>query len=271
MLLQKCRGIDPTLIVDDHGGINKTVSVENSFRRGTITSRESVWDAMADLFTRLPRLLDQRQSCSHCAERAFPNTIRVTARVVDKNVQKRRPFATKSKQCGFDGKRLMQVSEASKRSEQLRIAVAPLLESLLFRSAESEINVTRLNVAMTNFSDLHSGSTLPEMREGLGSRNVAQLLACQTPMASQNDKHQRVKDPSKKRKGSHSFGGIDRNRQRIRETSSDLFSGEIDPAVLAELPTSIAEEVCRNYGILSERNPQTTIEQFFKKRKNSSV
>jgi hypothetical protein len=91
-LLDLCRGIDHTVVVDDEGGPPKTLSVENSFRRGTTTTMTigvgstlpAQWHdkLLGDLYRRLPRLFDDRTAWSTHPELAYPTTIRLTVRLV---------------------------------------------------------------------------------------------------------------------------------------------------------------------------------------------
>lgn len=160
--MQRCRGLDTTDIVDDDGLLPKTVSVENSFRRGTICSRDLVWRAMDDdLLQRLPLLLNDRTSWSVNPHVAFPNTIRMTVRFVDmsllhsnnNNKRRRRPFVTKSKQRPIPlGRSLVEETDPTKQSLIIKRLVQPLLEELLLSC--KDINVTRLNIALTNFQDV---------------------------------------------------------------------------------------------------------------------
>lgn len=156
LLLQRCRGLDTTDIIDDEGLLPKTVSIENSFKRGSICSMDLVWRAMDDLLQRLPLLLNDRTSWATNPHLAFPNTIRMTVRVVDRNVRhKRRPFVTKSKQKPIPmGRALVKETNPVKQSLIIKRLVQPLLEELL--SSSNELNVTRLNIAMTNFQDILS-------------------------------------------------------------------------------------------------------------------
>lgn len=174
-MLQKCRGIDISTVVDDQGGLPKTVSVENSFKRGSVLTQERVCQAMEDLYTRLPRLLHERAGWSTSTSskstastslplslslkpppQDYPTTIRLTARVVvkDPSLQssptgstRRRPFVTHSKQVAFDGQAFM--NESSQPATFLRRCVKPLLRELVFKS--TDMDVTRLNIALTNF------------------------------------------------------------------------------------------------------------------------
>jgi hypothetical protein len=108
-----------------------------------------------DLFLRLPRLLEDRMSWALDPDRAFPTTIRLTVRMVDPRLlHKRRPFVTRSKQASVDGKALIQEKDQQNRSLLLKRHVTPLLRQLLAPSETKDINVTRLNIAVTNFQDV---------------------------------------------------------------------------------------------------------------------
>jgi hypothetical protein len=172
--------VDTTKIIDDEGGLTKTVSVENSFRRGTVCSVPLVHQAMADLYVRLPKLLQERQQQSTQPQNAFPTTIRLTARSFvgpandqqeqsdnDKPLtskwesnqpkqagRRRRSHVTKSKQAPIDGRWLLS-NQLEEQQLFLKRAVAPLLQELIFGSRNS-LNITRLNIAMTGFADQKS-------------------------------------------------------------------------------------------------------------------
>lgn len=162
-LLDKCRGLDFSRVVDDHGGLARTLSVENSFRRDSVTTIDAVHNAMCDLYVRLPRLLRERTLWSPCPEKAFPHTIRLTARFgVDDDADavrgggRRRHTVTKSKQSPItEGNKLLEL-DTEQTADLLRRLLLPLLQALVFRN--QPFNVTRLNVALANFQDV----SLPE-------------------------------------------------------------------------------------------------------------
>ena len=159
LLLQRCRGLDETEIVDDEGGLPKVVSVENSFRRGTVCSMDSIQNALDDLYQRLPLLLNDRTSWSNLPDKAYPTTVRMTIRMVDhQKVVSRRPFVTKSKQSPITkevGKKLIPPQQdQSTQSLLMKQLFAPLLRELLLLTRCQGINVTRLNIAVTNFQDV---------------------------------------------------------------------------------------------------------------------
>jgi hypothetical protein len=147
-LLDLCRGIDTSTVVDDHGGLAQTLSVENSFRQGTLQTRQAMLQAMEDLYKRLPILLTERTNWSSNPKLAFPQTLRLTIRSVSPHNNQR---LTHSKQIPIDGNRL----SGKDPSDLLRHWVVPLLDLLLVSVAHKDgaMDVTRINVALTNFQD----------------------------------------------------------------------------------------------------------------------
>ena len=255
-LLLKCQGVDRSCIQDDNGGLAKTVSVENSFRRNTVRTSSAVWRALEDLFWRLPQLLDDRRACSEYPAQCFPTTIRLTAAVVDKRIEKRRPFVTRSKQCSVDGKSLMVETSQVKRSDILRKAVTPLINALVLNNTSVDMNIVRLNVAVTGFQDLQQ-----------------QSAAASSPWAAFTTNETNSKRPSKRHRpqdGAMSqFKSLaaDQDTRSPKARSYDQLSSseEVDPAVLAELPADIRSEVCRTYG--TKDSSRRTIDQFFTRKK----
>jgi nucleotidyltransferase/DNA polymerase involved in DNA repair len=189
LILERCRGLDSAVVADDGGGVPQTVSVENSFRRGTVTTKAAVQDALAELCRRLPPLIQDRVAWSRNPSLAYPTTIRLTVRAMRKvdpeqrAIPKRRnPYSiTKSKQANIGmqrGKVLLLTSnrnnmtpiveEETRAVRTLRDAVNPLLQQLVFRNEEtysdgngngscsspSSINITRMNLAVSNFQDV---------------------------------------------------------------------------------------------------------------------
>ena len=245
--------MDDTRIKDDAGGLPKTVSVENSFRRYTVTTETAVWNSLQDLFWRLPRLLDDRQHNSEHPDRSYPTTVRLTAGMVDTRLlpTKKRPFVTKSKQCSLNGKALMAETSDAKRSEMIQQAVTPLVNSLILN--DSDINVVRLNIAVTGFQDLSTESSSPQQAspwatfatKGGSKRQRTQLEIIGDSSANQTRKVEAVA-------GS------------IHTTGSNASSMAVDPAVLAELPADIRAEVCQTFN--AKDTPKRTIDQFFAKK-----
>ncbi|KAL7567315.1 hypothetical protein ACA910_015689 [Epithemia clementina (nom. ined.)] len=193
-ILNLCRGWDPTPVLDDDGGLTKQVSVEDSFRRGTNVTAESVHQAMHALSVRLPKLLRERQASSHAPHLAYPTTLRLTVRVVDPNAhdaaqqcqrrqqhdphqRSRRPFLTHSKQCPFDGKAYLRANP-EERPNLLAKAVEPMLYALVLHKSppHHQINVTRMNLAAAQFQDLPLTTTSSSSPAStpLSSRNAMQ-------------------------------------------------------------------------------------------------
>jgi impB/mucB/samB family C-terminal domain len=156
-ILDLCNGIDNTLIEDDDGTLQKSLSVENSLRNGTIRTKTQVLQIVEDLYRRLPLLLHDRKEWSEYPSLAYPTVIRVTARssfdLIAKG-RRDRSFTTRSQQSKFEGGRAIcnDGLNASDAAAILRQSVTPLLHSLLFTS--QVINVTRLNICVTNFQDI---------------------------------------------------------------------------------------------------------------------
>lgn len=144
LLIHRCRGIDMERLRDDGGALSKTISVENSFRRGTVTCTDKVVENIDTLIYRLLKLLRKRTISSHSPSKSFPRVIRLTARNV--------PFQNMSKQMKFDGKTMLQMTKEGDQVVMIRKAVGSLLD--LFQGFKDGINVTRLNLAMTSFADL---------------------------------------------------------------------------------------------------------------------
>jgi hypothetical protein len=150
--------LDKSAVVDDEGAITKTVSVEDSFHRGTVKSMDKVWEALYALFIRLPKLLQDRADISSNPKLAYPSTLRLTVRVLDPSLQEerhRRPFVTHSKQMTINGKALMEVTDAKKQASLLTEWVKPLVKTLLItKRSTSELDLTRINLAVTGFADV---------------------------------------------------------------------------------------------------------------------
>ena len=239
MLLEKCRGIDQSKILDDDGSLTKTVSVENSMRRGTTLTKDSVWKEVNELFRRLPRLLIDRQLASMKPELAVPTTFRLTVRVVDKSpvALKRSPTATRSKQVPFEGGEYMRKGISHEQQfEMLRILVNPLLDCLAFD--QEYIDVTRINLATTNFLDLKKDFS--HMSKG--------SFVPLSKYLSQSDIRQSTPLSSVKRSNHMAANSFMTKRPKITPAISDISSNiVIDPTFLAELPPSIAEEVRKSY------------------------
>lgn len=267
MIIQKCRGVDESTIEDDNGGLTKSVSVENSFRRGTVTSEAAVWRGVEELLVRLPRLLDERRASSHNPNMAYPTTIRVTARVVDpkllpshKRRRRRRPFVTNSRQCRFDGKKYLGLKSSEARRSLLKQAVTPFVVALvLHNETVPAINLTRINIAVTNFQDLND------------NHDSLQTLTFPTTTTSLSQsphwKTQALFHPSSRLTTTTTRPAQSRSTQESPRTPRAFFSqSQIDPDVLAELPPEIAAEVQAMHRINPPPKRRRRIDDFFAKR-----
>jgi len=155
LLIQQCRGLDTSDIVDDNAGLPKSVSVENSFRRGTLLTEDAVKGAMEDLYRRLPLLLQDRASWAKEPKKSYPHTIRLTVRLLLdpqlSSTTKRRSSRVTSRQCRFDGLRyLVQETDLHVQSESIKKHVLPMLREMLL----PRIDVTRINISVTGFQDI---------------------------------------------------------------------------------------------------------------------
>lgn len=194
-LLLKCAGIDNTPIEDDLGGLPKTVSVEDSFRRGTVTTRDAVTKAANNVCSRLPALLHERSLVSNNTLLAYPTTLRLTVRlVIDPNDpcktsrqpgrSRRRPFETFSKQIPFPGKTFVKIDE-SQKPELLYQNISGMLRALVLD--KPCFDVTRLNLAATNFGDLDTGSGVHH-----GSPSKQRILSQTASFFTQTQQHSQV-------------------------------------------------------------------------------
>jgi hypothetical protein len=261
LLLQRCRGLDMTEVVDDQGGLPKTVSVENSFRRGSVQTLQAVWSALEELLVRLPRLLRDRKSWSDCPDNAFPVTIRLTVRLVDSNLQDKkrtsRPFVTRSKQKPLDGKDLFILTDLLKQADFLKQSISPLVSQLMVNAGGTNFNVTRLNLAVTNFQDIPTPISSP------GSAGHFHFpLSQHRPRNPETDHHDNAhaKNPPTER---HHFSSTSTALKRRNLAAPSA----IDPSVLSQLPQDIAEEVRRDYHSVTKK---TRIDHFFSSRKGPS-
>ena len=153
LLLNRCKGIDTKNIEDDGGSLPKTVSVEDSFVRGSLTCIEEVIRNLDILFVRLLRLLERRKEVSNSPQNAYPRTIRLTARIVDHSITtNRRSFRNISKQAAFSGQVMMGMKCKADQMTLLKRCTLPLLEIL--KELTVGLNVTRLNLATVSFADI---------------------------------------------------------------------------------------------------------------------
>eukprot|EP00977_Amphora_coffeiformis_P001541 scaffold296_cov102-Amphora_coffeaeformis.AAC.29 len=269
-LLLKCVGIDETPVEDDAGGLPKTVSVENSFRRGTVTSREAVVDAANDVCTRLPVLVHERIAISNNPLLAFPTTLRLTVRLLiepsvsdTKRTQqgRRRPFETFSRQTAFPGQKLLSM-EDSEKPKFLFNEMSPMLRTLVVD--RPSFDVTRFNLAVANFHDLEGGSgrlatpskqqqTVLSQPASVAKSSQTQLSVCrQTMIPSHN--------PCK--------GRVSAVAKRIPPPDEgSLRASDIDPAVLEELPPDIRAQIRRSFAVTPASRKKTRIDDFFVPKK----
>ena len=303
MLLQRCTGLDSTTIVDDQGEPPKTVSCENSFRRGTVITPDSVWQGLEDLYVRLPRLLKDRRGWSKHPSKAYPTTLRLTARVLDRNLllgqqqsgskkRWRRPFVTRSKQIPFTrGRELVEETDANRQTAIVKSTVKPLVQSLVLDAVKpGDLNLTRINIAVTNFQDVSVTVSDPKHTRGGASQSSPgithqQLSYSQEYFGSQRGTSRSPTLPN------HSSSGSKRPRQspslesafKKQRTSVDLAppkdgSGRIpchqvtqqyapktsipcneslpagiDAKTLAELPPEMVKDIIRDYSQVAKR------------------
>ena len=269
-LLLKCIGIDETPVEDDAGGLPKTVSVENSFRRGTVISRKAVMDAVNDVCRRLPELLRERVAISNNPSLAYPSTLRLTVRlVIDPNSSdskralqgRRRPFETFSCQTIFPGQKLL-VMEDSEKPNFLFDKMSPMLRTLVLD--KPVFDVTRLNLGVANFHDLETGSgtvASPAKQQQTmlrQSMSVTKSSQTQTTILSQAIKSSQT--PRKEQ------GAVLAKRSPPPDEAS-LRASDIDPAVLEELPPDIRAHIRRSFPPATASRKKTRIDDFFQPKK----
>lgn len=143
-------------MVDDHGFAQKTLSIENSFKRGSLTTRERLLQVMDELYDRFPRLLNDRTKWSSDPNNAYPTTVRLTVRfVLDGDPRGLTAGSTrtvlKSQQSRCNGQALLD-SRSDAQVSLIRSMVHPLLKSLVL--SLEKFNISRINVAFTNFCDV---------------------------------------------------------------------------------------------------------------------
>jgi hypothetical protein len=207
---------------------------------------------------RLPRLLRDRKSWSGCPDNAFPVTIRLTVRLVDSNLQnkERRPFVTRSKQKPLDGQDLFMLTDLLKQADFLKQSISPLVSQLLVNAGGTNFNVTRLNLAVTNFQDIPTPISSP------GSADHFHFPLSQyrprNPEMDHDNAH--AKNPPTER---NNFSSTSTALKRRNLTAPSV----IDPSVLSQLPPDIAEEVRRDYHAVTKK---TRIDHFFFARKGPS-
>lgn len=255
--------------------------MENSFRRGSLVTRDSIDESMVDLFRRLPRLLQDRWAnfAPDC-----PKTVRLTVRYVSDHPRDgnpiewrggRRNSVTTSQQNPIDGKQLFGASSLQKMSSLIQAAVEPLLRSLLLRI---HLNVTRINVCLADFQILSAasptsgnnsffqlGSSQRDCGDPFHSSELARDLDLQSSPFGDS-----VTMPSP----SQQQGALATSICAKRVASSCLTYDSLDTAVLEELPPDIAHEVRRSLkGTIQTQKKQRTgpktLDQYFAPRPRS--
>lgn len=147
------------------------ISVENSFRRGTLNIRPAIIVALEELTCRLPRLVTSRREWSNSPDRAYPTTFRLTLRWVDATHRllqhgdgrgSRRPFVTRSKQVGIAPILFFKHIKEHTLPDLLKKLALELLDSLWRKSPApgAPLDVTRMNIALDGFQDVASGSAV---------------------------------------------------------------------------------------------------------------
>jgi hypothetical protein len=260
------------MIEDDQGGLPKTVSVENSFRRGSTRTLDAVWAALDELFVRLPRLLKDRKSWSPLPQNAYPRTIRLSLRMVDASLrnQGRRPFQTTSKQASFDGKILMREQDLQMQSDILKRSVSPLVYQLVKAHQGEKIDVTRINIAVTNFQDIPAfpGTTkatvLLSEQKGCATARGGRMEEKASIFRSDLSRKRELEKSNEIYSAPKAANCDSIYKQKSRNFSDRALSSEqasqIDPSVLAELPSDIAEEIRKEY---LPKSKKRRIDQFF--------
>ena len=253
LIYSRCRGVDPVCLEDDQGGLTKTVSVEDSYKRGSLRTMDGVQKALNVLYHRLPALLDDRRADSDRSDLAFPHTIRFSARVVDETMEhKRRPFVTSSKQCKFDGKSLMMLREMKGRVDILRKAVDPLMKQIL-RDDET-LDVTKLNIAVTGFADVSASATVgaggqqKSMAAFFGTGSARKKSSISSTVGVKRAAPAPVQTLDNLFRANKSASPVARGSPKKKKADTDTPvqqhpSTKIDPSFLAALPLDLRAEV----------------------------
>lgn len=273
------------MITDDGGSLTKTVSVEDSFIRGSVISMNTVRQKLDLLYGRLLRLLKQRKESSPDPKQSYPRAIRVSVRMLDKRLENsgRRPFRTISKQNAFNGKRLMEENHIKEQISILHTSALPILESLFNQHFDDiDVNVTRLNLAAISFADInmihptkHNGhentsqkslsnyfrandidnerpfcNSNSSVSQSLSQIQSTQKRKCTSPIQTnivETKSSISNSRPSSSRSSSNEYS----KRPKIKTTSDHTSSilkppPGIDPTIFASLPKDIANEVMQN-------------------------
>lgn len=281
LILQRCNGIDYMPIIDDGGELSKTVSVEDSFIRGSILSFDIVVEKLQSLYGRLLRLLVQRKDFAAKPALAYPRALRVSVRIVDRSLEKigRRPFRTISKQTTFNGKRLMGEPNQCVQESLLKETALPLLTSLLKDGTILELNVTRLNLAVVAFADIDdtTSAKATKLDDSTNQRSLSSYFSHRNLKQTSNITKATMKSPSPNKRSlespspssSSAIKQSFERKKKLKPNSPQSVSKEmkpppgIDPTVFASLPSDIANEVLKN--------PSMQQTNFVKKKKNKGI
>lgn len=230
-------------------------------------------DAVNDVCRRLPELLRERINISNQPSLAYPSTLRLTVRLVIEPSQKdlkgtqrgrRRPFETSSRQSTFPGKKLLETEDSEKPKCLFQHMSAMLRTLVLDKPA---FDVTRLNLAVTNFNDLDavSGASTSTARRH-------QTVLCQSPSVAMSSQTQQtvlsqtfVMPPERTNKKR----ALATPRKRSSTPNEAcLQASDINPAVLEELPPDIRAQIRQRFQTAT-RNPRkkSRIDDFFQLKK----
>lgn len=247
--------MDPSQIYDDEGGVPKTVSVENSFRRGTLVTQQRLSEEMEQLYRRLPRLLLERQEWSISPRLAYPTKVRLTLRTVDEQLvlTRRRPFVTRSKQRLFDGKAFARINDTNQRASFLRKALVPLLQAFGLKS--DQINVTRVNIAVTDFQDISARQPSSSIRQSQTCQSKLSAFITRTKTSSPNNNQAHLKLPRVKAASTGSS---------LDEQASTFHRNDMNPSILAQLTPDTISESRR-----AKPQKRKRIDEYFTRRSKS--
>jgi hypothetical protein len=121
-----------------------------------------VWKNLDSFCVRLLHLLSDRLAYSLNPKLAHPSTLRLTVRFIDPLLSHlRRPYVTRSKQVAIDGKMLTSAAaDEGRQALLLKQWVTPLVQIMLVDNRDmAELDITRMNLAVTNFADVACNST----------------------------------------------------------------------------------------------------------------
>lgn len=278
-------------IIDDGGDLSKTVSVEDSFIRGSVLSFASTVAKLQLLYGRLLRLLVQRRDIAAKPHLSYPKAMRVSVRIVDRSLEKlgRRPFRTISKQSYFNGKQLMEQTDALEQESTLKTSALLLLNSLLKGSSILDLNVTRLNIAVIAFADIDSSLSSRETKSLSVETSSSQQKSLSTYFAQNNNQTlrsttERNLSPVATKKKRQCFPSSQKepSLKRLKQQSGNEFQANlneklkvppgIDPSALASLPSDIVDEVLKNPSLQhatfkeNKKEKMGIITSYFKKK-----